>query len=191
VQQAGRKLEHDGILVALPNGGYVIRRLDAVYLRQIYQCRAALEGLAAGEAALRISADQIEQLARHTVTGEAALDRQAYRDVAESNSAFHKIVIDASGNSVLEKLVGSVQRLILFYRLFLLNASLSTDGAIASYAKHLRATLSSHQALVGAFRAGDAEAAAALMRDHILATGRDMEVILVLVESGRGTPGPP
>jgi DNA-binding GntR family transcriptional regulator len=183
VQQAARKLEHDGVLVALPAGGYILRQLDAVHLRHVYACRAALESLAVEGAARVISDEQIDALATHTEASATALDRQAYHEVAQSNSAFHTIVIEASGNPVLERLVGSVQRLIHFYRAYLLNASLSDQTPLRSYAEHLKAIVVSHRQIIQAFRDRDPQRAAMLMREHIESTGRDMEAILTLISS--------
>lgn len=182
VQQAARKLEHDGILVALPAGGHILRQLDAVHLRHVYACRAALESLAVEGAARAIADGQIAALTTHVKASETALDRQAYHDVAQSNSAFHKIIIEASGNSVLVRLVGSVQRLIHFYRAYLRSASLTDHASRRSYAEHLRAIVVSHHQLIQAFRDRDAQRAAMLMREHIESTGRDMETILALIQ---------
>src|SRR4029077_6682136 len=51
VREAMRKMQQEGVLIPLAQGGYEVRPTSRADLIELYRCRAALEALAAEEAA--------------------------------------------------------------------------------------------------------------------------------------------
>jgi GntR family transcriptional regulator, rspAB operon transcriptional repressor len=177
VREAIRKLSNDGILAAIASGGYEVRPVHPADLRQVYECRAALEGIAAREAASRLDASAAARLERLVAEAEAAERDERLEAAMACNTQFHDIVIGASGNPHLERLLGSLRRLIQFYRRTLLDRSRADPETAAGYHRHLDRIHHNHGAVLGAIRAGDGAAAERLMREHLLATARDMDAL--------------
>ena len=64
VREAMRKLSQEGLLKALPAGGYEVRRLAADDLENLYRCRAGLEFAATHEATAAATAEQLGQIGK-------------------------------------------------------------------------------------------------------------------------------
>ena len=173
VREAMRKLQQDGILTPLDRGGYELRRMDAEDFVSLYECRAALEGLAVRTA--------VRSLGEADIAGLAAELEESRRMVAEGrferafalHGRFHDVLISASRNPHLGRLLRDLRRMILFARASLMAAA-SDKGAGEDYRAHLQTVLADHAAILDAVRARDADAAAARMQAHLLETAADM-----------------
>jgi len=64
VREALRQLEAEGFVKLLPNRGAVVRELSVQDIKEVYQIRVELEGLAARLAAPRVALLQLERLRR-------------------------------------------------------------------------------------------------------------------------------
>jgi DNA-binding GntR family transcriptional regulator len=82
---------------------------------------------------------------------------------------FHELINEASGNSRLAAYVDSLRDLVL-------TRGVSTVGR----SRQLPEIVAEHTAVIGAIEAGDAAAAAAAMKEHLVNTGR----LLLVQESG-------
>jgi DNA-binding GntR family transcriptional regulator len=99
-------------LIRLEAGGYVVRgkggrrrvfrmnRQDAI---DIYECRGALEGLAASLAAARARAPDLDRARQLLQTCRTALAQGALEQVVSCSAEFHDIVIASAANA---KLIG-------------------------------------------------------------------------------------
>lgn len=76
VREAMRKMQQEGVLMPLAQGGYEVRPTSRRDLIELYRCRAALETLAAEEAAERF--DEATATRARDCRGLAA-DRAGYR----------------------------------------------------------------------------------------------------------------
>lgn len=105
VREAFRKLEEQGLLVSYPHRGTYVTTFTEKDAAEIYQLRVGLEGLAlrwaieAGDgpalaAKLSRVVDRMRPLAGTT----------NYSEMAELDSEFHTIIIEASGNSRLQQI---------------------------------------------------------------------------------------
>jgi DNA-binding GntR family transcriptional regulator len=173
VREAMRKLQQDGVLVALDRGGYEVRRMTAQDLQSLYRCRAALESLAVREALPNLSKRQLDKLEALIVQTEEAIERKAFAQVLKLNTKFHETIVKSSSNFYLENLLTGLGRMILFARSSLMVAA--NDPKLAdSYSKHLRHGQSDHRRIIELLRVGDVEAAATQMQQHLSETGDDM-----------------
>jgi DNA-binding GntR family transcriptional regulator len=180
IREALRRLDALGLVVFRPNRGVLVRAASRDELRQSIVARAALEGAAAEQAAVRITPEQLERLEQaHERYVELTrrlqtpgLDDATRQDVTfewlRVNDTFHDVVLEAAGMPLLRTMARSVRRALRTPPLLL------SDDVQRLHGENLR----QHRALLEALRAGNARAARELMADHILATGRLIDVIL-------------
>jgi DNA-binding GntR family transcriptional regulator len=161
VREALRRLAAEGLINFVPNQGAFVNSWTAEDLRKIFDLRALLESTAAGQAAPRMTAADLDRL-RELATGMVRLaERRAagFLDkIGVLNREFHEIIMKAADN---ERLAGSVIRTIEFpivHRTF--ERYRPAD---------LRRSLNHHRELIDAFEARDGEWASAVMRAHVLA----------------------
>jgi DNA-binding GntR family transcriptional regulator len=156
VREALRRLESDGLLTIEEFRGASVKRLGRDEVRQIYQARMALEGLAARECALRADADLRTRLAAVQQELNDGEDSGNHDRFARLNAAWHGLIIAGSGN---EYIAHFLKRLTVpIYRL--LFASFYTVQRIAS-------ANADHRVITAAIVEGRAEDAEQAMRAHI------------------------
>jgi DNA-binding GntR family transcriptional regulator len=114
VREALRKLQASGLVELRPNRGALVRGLSSREIRDAYEVRAELEGLAAELAALHVHHEQINLLRQaqeqfRAALAEAVAVREAggepSQDVSDrwgrANDLFHQAIQEAAGNDVL------------------------------------------------------------------------------------------
>lgn len=101
VREAFRYLEAMKVVVTEPYKGTRVRSVTDRELRESSQVRAALEQLAAELAAPRFGGDvkELENEARKFMAAAKKRDFGAY---AEHDMAFHRLIVEASGNEILQ-----------------------------------------------------------------------------------------
>ncbi len=157
VRTALVRLEQEGLVVREPNRGARVRHVGDDEAVEILQARAALEGLAARQAAERIDNAGAERLraclARHRELVEAG-DLLAASD---ANATLHATLLELSGHATAQHLIrGLKSRTVRFqFRTILL-----PGRAAASHAEH--------RAIVDAVTEGRADDAERAMRAHLL-----------------------
>jgi DNA-binding GntR family transcriptional regulator len=152
IREALQRLALDG-LVARRRRGWIVREHDAAEIRDIYACRAALEGYAARLAAMSATPDQVQQLESILFSVSLGSNRE---EMVAVNEQFHEAIIAAAGNPLLSELARR-SRLYYFNKRV---ARLYTEAeATQSREQHLR--------LLDALRDRDPDAAEAVTRAHI------------------------
>ncbi len=157
VRTALVRLEQEGLVVREPNRGARVRHVGDDEAVEILQARAALEGLAARQAAERVDDAGAERLrgclARHRELVEAG-DLLAASD---ANATLHATLLELSGHATAQQLIrGLKSRTVRFqFRTILL-----PGRAAASHAEH--------RAIVDAVTEGRADDAERAMRAHLL-----------------------
>ncbi len=100
VREALRELQSLGFVEHEPYRGTRVRRITEEELAEIYPVRAALEELAAQEAASRLDG-KVEELEREFEAMREAADRDDLQDLAAHDATFHRLIVEAAGNKVL------------------------------------------------------------------------------------------
>jgi GntR family transcriptional regulator of vanillate catabolism len=109
IRAALMRLEQEGLLEALPNGGYAVRTFSERDVSDAIELRGTVEGLLARVAAERGAAPvvlgegseclrQIDELLR-----AAALDDHAFSNYVVLNERFHALLGELSGSAVLTR----------------------------------------------------------------------------------------
>lgn len=174
VREAMRKMQQEGILTALAQGGYEVRPVSHEDLVGLYRCRAAMEALATEDAAARCDAAAADTLMALVKSCDDAIVRGDLDEAYKLNTSFHREVIAMSDNVHLKNVLGTLRRMIEFYRGALLNKAKGDPGSRLEYLKRLEVKQERHREIVAALRTRDGPAAARLMEGHIRETAEDL-----------------
>jgi DNA-binding GntR family transcriptional regulator len=176
IREALRKLQEAGLVELRPNRGALVRGPSPREIRDAYEVRAELEGLAAGLAAGRIRHEQLDALheaqsefresLERTVEARAAGLDPSDDEIAHwghANDVFHQQIQDASGNDVLTRTLAHL------HRSFPRDLSRKVLGENTAL---LRENVNEHGAILAAIERRDTEAARELMHRHVQHAGR-------------------
>jgi DNA-binding GntR family transcriptional regulator len=100
VREALRELQSLGFVEHEPYRGTRVRRITERELAEIFPVRAALEELAAQEAASRLNG-RVEDLEKEFEAMRAAAGRKDLQDLAGHDARFHRLIVEAAQNKVL------------------------------------------------------------------------------------------
>lgn len=165
-REAVKRLISEGAFEGLPNRSARVPLLDRREIQQILDLRILLESNAAALAAQNITLHQIEQLrALHKAMGTAVVadDSHAY---GKYNMAFHFEIYRIADNKTLATLIEALWlRMAPFVSR---TRSLITSDAGQAW----QVACGSHEALLAAMQARDAEAARSAMRADLSALSK-------------------
>ena len=131
-----------------------VREVTAAELAEIYPVRAALEEVAARAATPALAGD-IAPLRTALKAMRKAAKRGDVHEFVAHDVAFHRAIVEASGNGTLQELWRS------------LHVDLRTTITLIKRAEDLAAVAESHVPVLEAIASGDAERAASVLRGHI------------------------
>lgn len=174
LREAIQRLEAGGLVIRTPNVGARVITLSAAKLIEIYEIREALEGMACRLAAERMTAqqiDELQQLLADHAKAESLQSGQSYYQ-SEGDVDFHYRLIHGSQNQqLIDWLCGELYQLVRMYRV--------QFGMAGPRAK---TAFKEHSQIVDAIAAGDGELAEMLMRRHIAASRKNIQMKLQLQE---------
>lgn len=158
VREALRQLEAEGWVQILPNRGPFVADMTPARVRELYEVRGALEGLAAQLCAERATPQDLARMAEAVETMAAAQARGDLAAHRRSAALLYDILRQAAGNEMLRT------------QLQALNARLDWMRAVA-LSRPARAGLSVQEErnLLAALRARDGAKARALCEQHMRA----------------------
>lgn len=158
IREALGRLEGEGLVVKQHLIGYrAAPQITRERFDQLYELRLLLEPHAAGKAAAAMDAQKLAVLreAAGVMThGDDTDERLRYSSFARQDGLFHDSIMAFAGNGLIQETLAFQHTHFHIFRLMF----------------HRRVTeeaLDEHKALLDAFDAGDAKAAAAAMRTHI------------------------
>jgi len=157
VREALQRLAAEGLVDIEEYRGASVRNATMHEVRQLYEARGALEGICAAEFTRKASVEQKAELQRLAAEMEECVADAAPEHFARLNSQWHNLIMEAAGNLVIQGIVHRlntpIHHLVFesFYR-----------------GERLRAAVQDHRAIVEAVMAGDAQAAEAAMRAHVI-----------------------
>ena len=167
LREALGRLESRGLLVRRPHAGVKVVSVSADELIELYRIRELMEGLAARQAAERMTDAEIAALCATLDTHETMIEQaqgQAYYQ-AEGDYDFHHRIATGSRNTKLtQMLLGDLYYMVRMYRY-----RLSTSSGRPHMA------LGEHRNIVDAIANRDGELAEFLMKRHIHAARKNIE----------------
>jgi DNA-binding GntR family transcriptional regulator len=156
VRTALVRLDQEGLVSREHNRGARVRRVGEHEAIEILQARAALEAMAAREAATRAEPQDIAELRAVLATMRERLAAGDLLGVSERNSVLHARILELSAHHTAARLVSSLRSQLVRYQY---RTILLPGRAERSYREH--------GAIVEAIAAGDGERAAEAMRAHL------------------------
>jgi DNA-binding GntR family transcriptional regulator len=154
VREALRELEALRLIVSEPHRGARVRQVTAAELAEIYPVRAALEEEAARTAAVRLGGD-VRALEREYAAMCAAAARNDANALVAHDVAFHRVIVEASGNRTLLEMWTS------------LRVEARTVITLVKDRPDLREVAEMHAPLIEAFRAGNPRQCGRMLRRHL------------------------
>jgi phosphonate utilization transcriptional regulator len=158
VREAFRALDQAGLVRVEKNRGVFVRQVSLAEANEIYEVRAALEGLIGRLAAQRIDADELEQL-RAIVKKMFALDKSRKGEAYFAlNVEFHEVLVRAARNGALAT----------HYRRVVNELDLYRRETLVRGNENIPVSTREHEAIVNALAKGDERLAERLLVEHVL-----------------------
>jgi len=154
VREAFRRLEAQGLAVALPRRGVRVAAVDAAAVRETAEMRAALEPLALRHAAAHLTPAVLAEAERAATAADRAADPAAWE---RANRAFHRLLL---GPCAMPRLLAAIDDLHRASARFL----------FAAPAAWQRRADREHRAILAALRRGEVERACAALARHVRRT---------------------
>lgn len=158
VREALRRLASEGLVRHEPNRGVQVRAWEPGDLDEIFALRSVLEPWGSALAATSGLADTAALADLADRMDAAATGTPDVGAITALNNAFHRLVLEASGNQRLVLMVASIVEVPVVWRTF------SHYSPTA-----LRRSLAHHHEIVEAIAVGDAGWAESVMRAHVRA----------------------
>jgi DNA-binding GntR family transcriptional regulator len=156
VRTALVRLEHEGLVERERHRGARVRLVSEEEAVEILQCRAALEGVAARQAALKITPAGAEELRSVLERQHAALEAQDLLNASDVNALLHAKIVELSGHATAQRLIRSLNSQMVRFQF---RTILIPGRPNQSHAEHT--------AIIDAVIAGDADKAERAMRKHL------------------------
>lgn len=158
IQQALLLLRNQGLLRDAPGRGLIVAPLDPDHIRQMYDVRAVIEGLAFRKAALNNAAAAKREGPDFITKGREAAKNGSVTDLIAADMAFHHFVYSLSENLLVAPTMDThwtyTQRVM---------------GEVLMRDEKPRDIWDQHEALLQSIISGDGDAAETHAREHILA----------------------
>jgi DNA-binding GntR family transcriptional regulator len=164
VREALLVLQAEGLVVAEPNRGAMVRAHDAEDLDDLYQLRALIEGYATRRAAVRITDEALDRLRESCDRFESLVPEGDLREVVRENMYFHSTIHELAGSERLEGMLRKVIELPLVYTSYVWYPP--EQRLISAHY---------HRQIVKALAARDPERAELIMKEHVF-EARDLLV---------------
>ena len=180
VRAALSKLEDEGLLEALPSGGYAVRAFTRQDIDDAIEIRGALEGMAARLAAERgVAADQMAEARALLGSIDEIVDRPTlseaqFQDYMELNERFHAALVAMAGSPPLAKQLARSYALPFAAPsgFVMAQALLPEARAILVFAQE------HHHSVLDSIEAREGARAEALMREHARLARRNLHMAL-------------
>ncbi|MBM3130558.1 MAG: GntR family transcriptional regulator [Chloroflexi bacterium] len=169
VREALQDLVGEGVVERVPYRGIRVIEFTLTDLRDLYACRAFMEGLAARNAAQHITRPEIAELRRIVDEMAAVFARKKWNEYRDLNRQFHQGIYAASRHPFL---IRTLNQLWTAYPTMMLS---NFPGPIRE-----RRTLNTreHRAIIAALETRAAARVERLMRRHIEESARRIQDIL-------------
>jgi DNA-binding GntR family transcriptional regulator len=158
VREALKRLVAEGMVIADPVRGMVVRDVDPAEVEDIYIIREVLDGLAARLAAERATPTDLTRLHLLMELMRESAQSQRWEAVVQTNIKFHEVLYAAARNERLALIGRSLQEAVGRYS----PRALSDPERVSD-------VLAEHAEIVSALEASDLDAAEAAARKHLKA----------------------
>ncbi len=163
VREALQQLQGEGLVTLSPNRGASVRRMDAQFIRSLFDIREALEGFLTRQAAARMTPAVLDELRGIQRRYDDAVATGDLRACIPLNLQFHRTILLVTRNEEAMRLLDQHTSLIRALR------------ARVGYAPDRPSTIQrEHHALIAALGSGDGDAAQRIHSLHVRRASEDM-----------------
>lgn len=162
IRQTLQKLEYNGLIIRIPNRGFIVREFLIEEIKQIYDLRALLEGHITSEACLHRTEKDISEMEVNNFFFEQAISEhnksnlESIKKIQMTNSKFHKTIFKAAKNPLLEEHISKVTILPLIFRSYYWFGE-----------KDLIQSLKFHKKIIATIKNKELDRAKVAMQEHI------------------------
>jgi len=167
VREAFRRLEHNGLAVALPRKGVFVRTLEARDALDLYTLQASVTGLLGRLAAEHRGPEDIESLEGVVRSMRAAAEIADAKKFLGLFRDLTRALTNAAGNWWIQAALATWEKPILRYAYF----ALSIPG-------YMKQALTRYEAVLEAIKQRDADRTEAILRQSIEGSGRRIAEVL-------------
>ena len=175
------RLEQEGLLRALPTGGFVVNAFNERDMHAAIEIRGTLEGLAARLAAERgVSATDLDVLKRclsgldELVLDGGGVTVDSFSGYVELNEQFHRIIIELADSAVLTRQIARAVTLPFASA----SAFVMVQARLPEAQTMFTVAQDHHRCIVRAIEAREGQRAEMLMREHARLARRNLELAL-------------
>jgi len=180
VRSALARLSEEGLLDAIPSGGFAVKAFTDREVLEAIEIRGTLEGLAVRLAAERgVSAVSMAPLHRcladiDAVIGAVPDDEEAFSRYVDLNARFHAAVVDLAGSSALVRQIERAMTLPFASP----SAFVMAQASMPEARTILMLAQDQHRCVVEAIERREGTRAESLMREHSRLAGRNLALAL-------------
>lgn len=158
VREALAMLEHEGLVEMRPYGTPQVAEIDASHVYNVWEMRLLLEGWAVQRSALRLPEEAFDELERFLEAARRDARQSRYDTHVQSDIAMHDLILQATDNSLFERLARLVSDQSIRVR-WLVETIATVDEVLEIIDEHL--------ALLEALRARDPDLAYRRLTRHL------------------------
>ncbi|MEQ8347479.1 MAG: GntR family transcriptional regulator [Sneathiellaceae bacterium] len=179
VRAALAQLAQEGLLEALPGGGYAVRAFSHGDIADAIELRGVLEGTAARLAAERgappAALDAVRRLLQELdVVVAAPPGERAFGDYVAGNERFHDLLARLAGSDLIRREVERVVTLPFAGP----SAFVEAQAALPAFRDVMRQAQGQHWAMLEAIEGREGARAEALAREHARLARRNLDAVL-------------
>jgi DNA-binding GntR family transcriptional regulator len=151
LHKAFQMLENEFLVESIPRRGIFVKKIDLKQIYDAFECREAIEGVAARRLAKVIRKSQVDKLRMlfQPFMGKSEINNDAYQ---KADREFHNTLMRLSGNEILSKL------------------DITGNILVRTYSKGLvrvpEETIQEHMSIIDALEKKDSELAELLIKMH-------------------------
>lgn len=165
VRDALQELEREGFVARIFFKGTYVTDVTMKDVREVFQLRAVLEGLAARLAAPLFGDGELEQIGAHLSAAEEALAGGDLRLCSQHGTELHQAIIRKADNGRLIPIIQNLDDHVRRFR--------ALSDRISG---RLHRSVQEHRRVLAALHDRDPEAAEQAMRDHLFSVLYDLQV---------------
>uniref|UniRef100_UPI00398BEFF1 GntR family transcriptional regulator n=1 Tax=Polaromonas sp. YR568 TaxID=1855301 RepID=UPI00398BEFF1 len=168
IRAALMRLEQEGLLESLPNGGFAVRTFSERDVSEAIELRGTIEGLSARLAAERGAPTVVLSEAREclnsidAVLSQPALNDEAFSSYVTLNARFHALLSEMAGSEVIAKELDRVSSLPFASASGFVVVQANSPGA----RDMLIVAQDQHRQVLDAIEQREGSRAEAIMREH-------------------------
>jgi DNA-binding GntR family transcriptional regulator len=171
LREAFQSLAASGLLELIPRRGAFIRYPSFIELVEMFEVMAELEAMCVYRACRRITDAKLAEIRLALDACESALQNNDTDEYYRENEKFHLLIYDASGNAFLASQATKLHNRLKPFRRMQLRVR-----------DRMPQSMVEHHDIVTALDEGDADAAAEILRQHILIQGEKFNDLMASIE---------